>query len=149
MTASVPSYIGSVAQTAHRSLGLVDAVGSGRRKSRGHQKPPAPQRGPSTRFGRSLTTHETSTTGSLAAPIPSLLAGMTRLVVAGRPYLVETAPGLTPEPQAQPVSSSNRSLREPAADTSFREYHPPRGARSTSLTMSNKPNSPGVSILVR
>jgi hypothetical protein len=57
---------------------------------------------------------------------------MTRLVVAGRPYLVETAPGLTPEPQAQPVSSSNRSLREPAADTSFREI-PPASWRTVDL----------------
>jgi hypothetical protein len=59
---------------------------------------PAPQRGPSTRFTGPLTTHGASATGSVALRLPSSLAGTRRLAVPTRPYIVEAAPGLAPDP---------------------------------------------------
>jgi hypothetical protein len=54
------------------------------------------------------------------APIPSSLAGTTHLVVEGRPYVVETAPSLTPNPglSLSPASTGpceNRRRTPPSA----------------------------------
>lgn len=71
VTASVPSYTPAASpRTAHRSLGpgLPTPMGSRREERRVHRLrlSPALQSGPSTRFGRPLTTHGTSTTGSVS-----------------------------------------------------------------------------------
>lgn len=104
VTASVPRYIPAASpRTADRSIGpgLPASMGSGRRERRVHRlwPSPAPQSGPSTRVGRPLTTHGTSTTGSVSLhPFRLRLRARTVWWCRSAPTLSRLLSGLTPNP---------------------------------------------------
>jgi hypothetical protein len=98
----------------------------------------APQYGPSTRFGRPLTTHGTSTTGSdHLAPIRPRLRARTVWWFRPVPTLSRLLPAATPDPGSglPPASTSH------CDDRRWVSHHTPsfapRGAQPTSSTTSS------------
>lgn len=151
MTASVPSYTPVASPGPHIAVlvpGLAPPIGSRQRERNATGgSVPAPQRGPSTRVGRPLTTHGTSTTGSVSLhPFRLRLRARTAWWLRAAPTLSRLLPASPPTRgstclQLQPVTAMTSGEHLLSRETSA-----PRGAPPVSSTTSTAPGSAKASI---
>jgi hypothetical protein len=133
MTASVPSYTPVASLGPHIAVlvpGLALTIGSRQRERNATGgSVPAPQRGPSTRVGRPLMTHGTSTTGSVSLhPFRLRLRARTAWWLRPAPTLSRLLPASPPTRgstclQLQPVTAMTSGEHLLSRETSA-----PRGA---------------------